>query len=131
MTIYLAASWSQRERMARLARTMFREFGIEVRARWLDVEFAASLPADEVARQEARNDIEDIAAADAFVLLTDYESSTGGMHFETGYAYAIGKPVFIVGKRTMVFHHLPSIVVFSNLEACIRALVAISAATPV
>lgn len=130
MTIYLAASWNVRM-TAGAIRDQFQAAGVTVRSRWLDVKFAASLPENEVARQEARNDVEDIRAADALVLLADFPSSSGGMHFETGYAYALGKPVFIIGKQSMVFHHLPTILVFSDVSACIRMIQAISAATPV
>ena len=57
-------------------------------------------------RDAALQALEEIAQADA-VVVADPNSKTGGLHWESAWACAHGKPVFIVGEPTNIFHHLP------------------------
>src|SRR5260370_22529594 len=57
----------------------------------------------------ARQDCEDLMAADAVIIFTEIPNTilaTGGRHVEFGLALAQGKRVIIVGPRENVFHYL-------------------------
>jgi nucleoside 2-deoxyribosyltransferase len=59
--------------------------------------------------EHALMDLKDILFADVFVAINPAEwsnSGTGGRHFELGFAYAMKKPIILVGARTNIFHHL-------------------------
>jgi nucleoside 2-deoxyribosyltransferase len=98
-TCYIAAPYELRE-VARDLRGGLQAMGITVVARWLDV---AAQDSDGAARE----DLEDIDASDAVVLLNPSgwaRRGTGGRHVEFGYALAQGKRLVILGDRTNVFH---------------------------
>lgn len=125
-TVYIAAPFI-RQAEARLRSLDLAVIGFNVTSRWLDEE-PISNPTPEYQAQRAGIDIEDIDSSDYFVLLAEHDSRTGGKHFETGYAYATGKNVMVVGRRENVFHHLPK-VVFAHTwsEATLRMLSVIEA----
>jgi nucleoside 2-deoxyribosyltransferase len=107
MKLYLAGPFEQQANISRLALALVRE-GHAITSRWLTEHGEAALPA-ELARH-ARHDLEDIDAADAFVLVTGAGGNPrGGRHFETGYAYHAGKRLVIFGPKENVFHHLERI----------------------
>lgn len=118
--IYLSGQFEDAP-VLREARRRLTALGYRITSRWLDA--PSSVPATSLADQEgaagrlaiiARQDFEDIAAADAVVVFNPAEScgiGRGGRHVETGYALALGKPVAIVGARGNVFHWLPEIAV--------------------
>jgi|SRR5580700_512716 nucleoside 2-deoxyribosyltransferase len=54
--------------------------------------------------QAAMQDLRDIDSSDLLVLLAGQVSTTGGKHFEVGYAVAKGKQVVVVGAPENVFH---------------------------
>jgi nucleoside 2-deoxyribosyltransferase len=54
--------------------------------------------------QRALQDLRDLEASDLLVLLAGQVSTTGGKHFEVGYAVASGKQVVIIGSPENVFH---------------------------
>ncbi|HUF24728.1 MAG TPA: nucleoside 2-deoxyribosyltransferase [Vicinamibacterales bacterium] len=118
--IYLSGQFEDAP-VLRQAREQLVAAGYRVTSRWLDA--PSSTPATALADQEgagerlaaiARQDFEDIDAADAVVVFNPAESCSigrGGRHVETGYALALGKPVAIVGARGNIFHWLPEIAV--------------------
>ena len=109
MKIYLSARFGQAEEM-RNVRAELTKLGHTVTSRWIDGLLKENAEA-------ARQDLEDIRQADAVLLFTDHTPSyEGGRHFETGYAYAAGKPIVIVGPRLNIFHYLPDIHCTSWLE---------------
>ena len=58
----------------------------------------------------AQDDVDDIRAADWFILFTESEPVTRGSRLtELGYALAWKKNVIIVGPRENIFCHLPEI----------------------
>jgi nucleoside 2-deoxyribosyltransferase len=57
----------------------------------------------------AERNITDLDSADVIVVMTTGTPARGGRHFETGYAYASGKPVLIAGPLEHAFHHLPHV----------------------
>jgi nucleoside 2-deoxyribosyltransferase len=64
-----------------------------------------------VARAAADRNLHDIDASDIFILLTTGMAARGGRHFETGYAFARGKPIVILGPVEHAFQHLANSVV--------------------
>ena len=101
--IYLAAPWKDRDH-AREVRGHFQAAGIVVNSRWLDFEGDESLSPDEVKRQEALNDIEDVVSADTVVVLNT--SYSEGKAVETGMAILLMKGLILVGQPSNVFHYL-------------------------
>jgi nucleoside 2-deoxyribosyltransferase len=72
-------------------------------------------------RARANEDQLDIDRSDAVVVFNLYPSTTGGMHWETGYAHGTGKPVYLVGPKTSVFHYQNHITHFLTVEAFLDA----------
>lgn len=107
--------------------------GYRVTSRWLDAE--SSTPATALAHEDdaparlaaiARQDIEDIQAADVVVVFNPRETCNvgrGGRHVETGYALALGKKVVIVGVRANVFHWMPHVTVVDDWGELMAAIV--------
>lgn len=113
MKLYLAGSWLRRDEIRGYADDL-KKFGVEITSRWLYTH--GNMPD----YQAALEDLEDIRKADMLVLFTQDSSAgytTGGRHFESGYAWAKGMPMFIVGPRENVFHSLVAgSEVFANYE---------------
>lgn len=65
--------------------------------------------------QEAREDLEDLAAATLFILDTSFPGGSG-CEVELGFALARGIPVWIVGPQRNIFHHLPTIRFFASWQ---------------
>ena len=127
--VYLAARYSRREELCQY-REHLRLAGVEVVGRWLDggnqidevgkpigdhgeqlVEGdAACREAAELRMKFAKDDVDDVAAADIVVSFTEQprqaSNNRGGRHVEFGYALATGKKLFIVGPRENLFHWL-------------------------
>jgi nucleoside 2-deoxyribosyltransferase len=111
MTVYVAGSWNARDYIRNVT-TALRANGIECTNGWMDRE---ALTAKE--KQDcAWADLSEVNQADALLLVTRTESTAGGMHFESGYAFATGKKVFIVGQPHGVFHYLSGIQHFADLS---------------
>lgn len=118
LSLYIAAPWPL-QWLARSVRRDLTAEGFSVLARWID-------KAEEVdANDTARLDLDDITASDALVLVNPSawaKRGTGGRHVETGYALAAGKPVYIFGARTNVFHHLTEVVVCQTVTELAQKL---------
>lgn len=121
--VYLAAPWANRSDAA-LAKSKFEGAGFEVTSRWIDghTEAKISDPACfEILQQQALDDLSDILRSDVFVILNLQKSE--GKATEMGFAYAIGKPIILVGKRTInVFYFLPFVTVVKTVEDAIELL---------
>ena len=123
MIIYLAARYSRRLELCGY-RTQLAEHGIKVAARWLDGahqlgndgmplteegerRFEDGDPsADHLRDKFARDDLEDVLAADLLVAFTEQPrtgASRGGRHVELGIAIGAGKRIAIVGPRENIF----------------------------
>lgn len=101
MKVYIAAPYQLRADAIR-AKHQLQVQGFDVTSTWL------TLP-DKNSDAFARQDLDDIAAADAVVALNPpgWENrGTGGRHVEFGYALGLGKHVVLVGVRSNIFHHL-------------------------
>ncbi len=119
MKIYIAASFVNRDQ-ARDVRKTLQDRGHESTAQWIDGH--AYLPGeltDEKKRVEALQDLTDIDNADAVLFLSTPKipSTSGGQHLEMGYAFGLGKAVYILGPLTSVFHFHPLVRVITAAEA--------------
>lgn len=65
-------------------------------------------PLSDIAIQNV-DDLEAAAVLALFLHPDDYAAGAGGRHWETGYAWARGKPIILFGGRQLVFHHLPGV----------------------
>ncbi len=120
MNFYLATVFEQRHILLPV-RYRLRKLGHTVTSSWLDQIKPQSdmiyqtLRGDGTDRdraftcQQAQRDLDDIDAADVFVVFIDKNnpSPRGGMHIETGYALGKGKPVWLVGDQVSHFHWIP------------------------
>lgn len=106
---YLAGPFNRREAI-REVRTQLEATGALVcTSRWIDTH-ADDVSSPNILRQEALSDLEDIRNAQWFILWNEGPSTTGGMHFETGYAFALKKVVIVIGAPTSVFYHLTALI---------------------
>lgn len=111
---YLAAPFGHREQ-AKDAREKINTLGWECTSQWIDNHFQtdAELTPD-LARREANSDISDVLEAEAFVFLNTGYSE--GKMFELGYAYAEDIPIYLIGERTHIFHHLKGVRRYPSVE---------------
>lgn len=131
MIIYLAARYSRRLELCGY-RDQLRALGHEVPARWLngahqistdgmplteegERKFEEGHPdADALRAGFARDDLDDVLAANLVVAFTEQPrsgagSSRGGRHVELGVAIGTGKRIAVVGPRENIFCWLPHI----------------------
>ena len=107
MKVYIAAPYGALKKAHGLG-VFLRSCGIDVTSRWHDDPFIAQseLTHEQMSRH-AHQDTDDLDRSDAMVLMTGAgESTTGGCHFESGYAFASGLPVVVFGPPVNVFHHM-------------------------
>jgi hypothetical protein len=134
MKIYLAAAWSRREEISRVADRL-RTVGIEITSNWLTEETALQTVAKEkFLRDRAYIDLADVDRADALVRFTDPEAITisaeaiprcllsGARMVEMGYALAKGKTVYVVGGKQNVFDRIGSIIHVQDTDALVKLL---------
>lgn len=115
MKIYIAASSVEH---ARALAKKLTAAGHEVTSSWIKTGFTPRGSHQDVERaQEAKRDLMDVTAADALVLLSDEENVPGGKHVEFGYAIALGKKVYVIGRRENIFHWHSWVTVFPNEDA--------------
>jgi hypothetical protein len=70
-------------------------------------------------------DWEDVIKAEMVLVFTDPYGSLqkgGGRHTELGMGYALKKHVWIVGEKEQVFHSLPGVRQFSDIDSVIQNL---------
>ena len=127
-SVYLAAPYSTKDVIMQYANEL-RAVGVAVTSSWLEEPHAPNTQmaelTDEVHEKYAIRDVEDIDAADAFVLFTDPTKAVvrQGRTFEFGYAVAKGKTIVIVGtEHENIFHYLPGLYRFPNWTAAKFAL---------
>lgn len=120
-SIYLAAPWASRD-TAKEVRDLFRAEGLEVTSRWLDLPTSSTESDPNTRLIEAQNDFIDVFRADALVLLNFQKrgEETSGKAVETGLALAWGKPIYMYGDTSNVFHYLPMVKRFDNLMDIVR-----------
>lgn len=132
--LYLAASFSRQAEM-RAVRSRLQDEGFGITSRWLD-----EIPCPEGQERAAfltdmaDVDLFDLDLADVIIRFTDQGAllgktepvpaslATGARHFETGYAYARGKRVIIVGGHQNVFDYLRGFVHVAGVEELVSYL---------
>lgn len=121
MKIYLAARYLRRDELREYRRKL-KELGHEVTSRWLDERKDAASTVHDVTEAEhikiALRDLEDVAAADMFVVFNNEKGmkKRGGHHVEMGYAMAKGKKLVVLEEKENTFCYLPEIKFFKNFE---------------
>lgn len=115
MNIYLASRYSRHPEMQTIAHQLIAR-GHTVTSRWIWGEHAAydSRILDLELRHQsalfARDDLDDLAAAECFIGFSDGSGgSRGGRHAEFGLALALKKRLVIIGGAEHVFHCLPEV----------------------
>lgn len=133
MKIYTASAWGRRSEIKKIAAEL-EKLGVTITARWLNEPLQPKGSSVKKWRREtAMIDIDDIKSADMLVRFSDAETMhkhkkvdkallSAARLFETGYAYALGKPIVVVGGEQNVFDFLPNIVHVKNVEALKRYL---------
>lgn len=119
--VYIAASFNLAETV-RVLRDDMQDY-VNITSSWCD---EPPLVKDDYretpvqARYRANEDLLDIERSEIVAVLTEMDSTTGGLHVELGLALALKKRVVIVGPRRNVFHylnvveHYPDIASFLN-----------------
>lgn len=132
MKVYLAAAYSRRQEMKQLA-TELSGIGVEVTGHWFDKPEGVTdtTVTNKYLIDCAIADIRAIREADYFVRFPNdlhgstyvrSDLATAGKDFETGYAFALGKPIFVVGGKQNIFDRLPNMVHVKDEAALLRAL---------
>lgn len=128
--IYIAARFSRRPECNALAHEL-KALGHIITSRWVKPECDHVMPtglsrqAEDSERQRfALEDVEDVLAADWCIsLMEEPRSNTrGGRHIEFGMALALGQRLSIIGPRETVFHHLPQVEHYRNVEDFLVAI---------
>lgn len=103
--------------------------GHVVTARWItsDAKFHRGVDAYTDAERTAIAvmDEEDVRqATDGVILIAEPPGQTvpGGKHVETGMALALGRPVYVIGRKENIFHWHPAVRIFGDLDALMAHL---------
>jgi hypothetical protein len=106
MKIYLASTFEDRPRMLE-ARAALAVLGHTVTSRWIGLPpDVKPLDGRYELHAKALEDLEDVDAAQGFILFDDVEGGRGGRYVELGYALAKRKLIFIVGAPRNIFGRL-------------------------
>jgi hypothetical protein len=114
MKFYLAARYDRMPEMVEVADRL-QEIGHQVTSRW--VRGFGKPDAD-----SALYDLTDVVVAEALILFTEDPAANvpfaarGGRHVEFGYALRAGKKLYLVGPRENIFHELPDVLAFEDVD---------------
>ncbi len=122
MRIYLASNYSSHPYMREVRRILERK-GHIVTSRWVNGEHEIGND-DTLSRTYAVEDYEDLGRADACIWFSVEQSprQRGGRHVEFGLALAWKIPIYVVGKKENVFHYLPQVKHFQDIESLITEI---------
>lgn len=122
MKAYLAARYSRRDELREYKKILEAE-GIEVTSRWLDEQEPLNSQMGQHSLDfyitTANVDIEDVNRADILIFFAEdplVGVPRGGRHVEFGYAWALGKDIYVCGFKENVFHYLKGVSHFENFE---------------
>lgn len=117
MRIYLAAKFSRRKEMEKIADRLS-DIGYDVISSWVyGAEEGLSI------QEIALLDLKDLDNADTIILFSHHratEHQGGGRYVEFGYAYAKGKRCIIIGEFENCFHALPEVEIYTSLEEFLK-----------
>jgi nucleoside 2-deoxyribosyltransferase len=121
MNFYIAAH--DQDAANELASELLSRWGHNTTSRWLSKPFGptAGHSPDEC-HQIAQDDHDDIAAADALVVIASPHRVPGGKFVEVGIALGLGKKVYLVGRRENMLMWLPAIKQFDSADLFIEGL---------
>lgn len=129
MKVYIAGRSEDQAKIAEI-KAEFEASEIEVNAGWIQQK---DLSIDKDGLSEKRRklwiDLTQIAEADIFVLFNPqdaHRTGTGGRHVETGYAIALGKPIFLIGSGENIFHFHENVREFDSTQTAINAVLDIN-----
>lgn len=118
---YIAAPAPNQKQAVEFAENLLRMLGegFACTSRWL---YASEVGYDNTGETEeeltnrlrdaAIMDLADVRKADFLICCTTFGGrSSGGMHVESGYAFALGKPVVVYGHRECFLHWHPNVLV--------------------
>jgi nucleoside 2-deoxyribosyltransferase len=113
MIFYPAGKFTERNRIKQLCYDLL-PLGHKVNGRWLSSTHAQAVWSNrEQAMAFAIMDLDDLQQADAVILFNQSEvPQSPGRNIEFGYALAHGKPVYLIGEQSGVFHYLPLVTHF-------------------
>lgn len=136
MHVYLASSYSRRKEMQSYASDL-RLLGHTITSRWLYIDGDAIdhkyneegfITKENIwsARRYAAGDAVDVMRSDTVIVFPNdphtRASNRGGMHFETGLAWALKKRLIIIGVRQNIFHCLEEFEFHENWKAFLATL---------
>jgi nucleoside 2-deoxyribosyltransferase len=121
LKIYAAGPYSWRDRIKEFILDLVAD-GIDSTTSWIYEDAAPDSTLDQFTDEQncftAEVDIEDIKRADVVVVFTvdplDAPLPRGGRHWETGFAYALGKEIVLLGPRENIFSYLPTVKQFNS-----------------
>lgn len=106
-----------------------RAAGHHVTSRWLEVDTKFGDTTAEYSDAERRdlallNETDVRAATGGVVLITEAgrRCVPGGKHVESGIALALGRPVYILGRRENIFHWHPRCICFDDIDGLLKSL---------
>lgn len=131
MQFYFAGSFKRQEEL-RADIVRLEVAGHQCTSRWLSGDHEVDVTTDDdlspqgPAYKFALEDIEDILNSDAIVFYSSADHDAkgrGGRHSEFGIAWALDKPIFLIGRRENAFHSLaPDVCKFHDFHSFIIAL---------
>jgi len=153
MKIYLAARYSRRMELCGY-REQLQALGHTVTSRWLNGNHqidtsgkpigetgealvegddgSQDARATQLRESFAREDMNDVAAADLLIAFTEpprSNASRGGRHVELGIALGMGKDVTVIGHRENIFCWLPEVVFYDTFEDMLATWAVMGAAS--
>jgi hypothetical protein len=124
--VYLAAKYSRRDELKGYVKQLAAR-GVGVTSRWLlenePLQCKLGDHPIEFYQETSLIDLEDIRNADAIVFFSEdplVGTPRGGRHVEFGYALGINKKMIVIGEPENIFHYLPWIEFFPNIEAFLK-----------
>ena len=127
MRVYLAARYSRKKEIKALIPILLAH-NILTTSRWLHETASENATLDQFTpafcRQTAGIDLDDIDNSDTFVFFAEdpkIGTPRGGRHVEFGYALARGKRMVVIGGQENIFHYLPEVVHYSDVQSFLGA----------
>lgn len=127
LKVYIAGRFEDKQKISEIKREL-EAAEIEVGSDWISMNAAVS---DEERSRFAEIDLRQVRECDILVLFKPVDShrdTSGGHHVETGYALALGKPVFLIGSAENIFHFHPNVREFDSVQSAIQAINAFDSA---
>ena len=121
LRVYLASRLKRRHELNRY-RLALEACGVVVTSRWLTAELPDE-PTEDIRRQLAEIDREDVQQADVLVLFTEPDrDGGGGRHVEFGLALGLGKRIIVVGEVENLFQRLPEVILAPTWDDALALL---------